>query len=94
MSTQSIQLGYAVFWKRAAAFSIDAVIVVTLYSAVIYLVNKVLKVPVEYSPILERGLSLKMTQYVKENFLAIAFLSAAVFSGKARARLLKTTSFR
>ena len=71
---QSIQLGYAVFWKRAAALSIDAVIVVTLYSAVIYLVNKVVKLPVEYSPILERGLSLKMTQYVKENFLAITLL--------------------
>ena len=74
MSTQPVQLGYAVFWKRAAALLIDAVIVVSLYSAFIYLVNRILKLPVEYSSILERGLSLKMTQYVEENFLEIALL--------------------
>lgn len=76
MNTQPIQLSYAVFWKRAVALLIDAVIVVSLYSAVIYMVNTILKLPVEYSPIFERGLSLKMTQYVEENFLEIVLLYA------------------
>jgi len=74
MSTQQTPPGYAVLWKRAVAFLIDAVVVVSIYSAVIYLVNTLLRLPVEYSFILERGLSLKMTRYVEENFIGIVLL--------------------
>lgn len=65
---------YAAFWKRAAAFLIDFCIVVALYSLLIHTLNLLLNLPVEYSPILERGLSLKMTPYVEENFLEIVLL--------------------
>ena len=74
MKEQSINFGYAPFWKRAVAFLIDLLIVVTLYGLLIYSLNLVLKLPVEYSSILDRGLSLKMTPYVEDNFLAIALL--------------------
>ena len=62
---------YAPLWKRAVAFVFDIVIVVALYSSLIAIVNKVLRLPVQYSPILERGLSLVITPYVDEHFLEI-----------------------
>ena len=52
----------------------DLLIVVALYSLLIYILNLILKLPVEYSPIVERGLSLKITPYVEDNFLVIVLL--------------------
>lgn len=74
MNEQSISFDYAPVWKRLVAFLIDLLIVVTLYGLLIYILNLALKLPVEYSPILERGLSVKMTPYVEDNFLTIALL--------------------
>lgn len=74
MNEQNINFGFAAFWKRAVAFALDVAIVVALYSLLIYAVNNLLALPVEYSPLLERGLSLQMSPYVEEHFVEIALL--------------------
>lgn len=73
-TTPGHAVGYAPFWKRAVALLLDLLVAVALYSALIHTLNLLLDLPVEYSPILERGLSLEMTPYVEENFLAIVAL--------------------
>lgn len=72
MNEQPTNFNYAPFWKRAIAFLMDLLIVIALYSLLIHILNLILNLPVEYSPFLERGLSLKMTPYVQDNFLVIA----------------------
>ena len=74
MNEQNLDLKFPAFWKRALAFSVDAAVVVALYSLLIYVVNNLLALPVEYSPILERGISLKMSPYLEEHFVEIALL--------------------
>jgi uncharacterized RDD family membrane protein YckC len=74
MSEPKIPVEYAAFWKRAIAFFVDLAVVVTLYSLLIYILNHLLVLPVEYAPILERGLSLKMSPYVNEHFVEIVLL--------------------
>lgn len=61
-------------WKRAIALLIDAVIIVFLYSLLIAFLNWILQIPVEYSVFEERGLSVKMTDYVEENFIKLAVI--------------------
>ena len=65
---------FAAFWKRAVAFVIDAAIVIPLFCLLIHTVNILLGLPVEYSPVLERGISLKMTPYAEEHLVEIVFL--------------------
>ena len=74
MNEQPTNFNYAPFWKRVIAFVMDLLIVVALYSLLIYILNLILKLPVEYSPIVERGLSLKISPYVEDTFLVIALL--------------------
>ena len=74
MNEHSANLKFPVFWKRALAFAIDAGIVVALYSLLIFVLNSLLSLPIEYSPILERGLSLKITPYVEEHFIGLVLL--------------------
>ena len=74
MDGQNTNFKFAAFWKRAAAFVIDAAIVIPLFCLLIYTVNILLALPVEYSPILQRGVSLKMTPYVEEHFVEIVLL--------------------
>ncbi|MGI8638732.1 MAG: RDD family protein [Pyrinomonadaceae bacterium] len=74
MDEQNSNFGFAAFWKRAVAFVVDLAVVVALYSLLISALNSLLALPVEYSPILERGLSLKMSPYVEEHFIEIALL--------------------
>ena len=74
MNEQPTNFNFAAFWKRAVAFVVDAAIVITLFCLLIYAVNILLALPVEYSPIFERGVSLKMSPYVKEHFVEIVLL--------------------
>lgn len=61
-------------WKRAVALLIDIAIVVFLYSLLIAFLNWILQLPVEFSFFEGRGLSVKMTDYVKENFVKLAII--------------------
>ena len=61
-------------WKRAIAFVIDMFIVVTLFSLLIVFLNGILQIPVEYSIFEGRGLSVKMTEYVNDNFIKIVVI--------------------
>ncbi len=74
MNEQNTNLKLAALWRRAAALVIDAAIVITLFCLLIHVVNILLALPVEYTPILERGISLKMTPYVEEHFIEIVLL--------------------
>ena len=74
MNEQVSSFKFAAFWKRAVALAVDAIIVVAIYSLLIYVVNNLLALPLEYSPFLERGLSLKMSPYVEEHFVEIVLL--------------------
>ena len=61
-------------WKRFVALVIDLIIVVTVFSLLITLLNRVLQIPVDSSYYLERGISVQMTDYVKENFIKLTIL--------------------
>jgi uncharacterized RDD family membrane protein YckC len=61
-------------WKRILALLIDVAIVVFLYSLLIASLNRILQLPVEFSFFEGRGLSVKMTDYVKENFVKLAII--------------------
>lgn len=74
MNEQNSISRYAAFWKRVVAFVIDLVIVVTLFSLLIYTVNTLLALPVEYASILETGFPLKITPYIEKHFLGIVIL--------------------
>ena len=74
MSEQNSIAEFAVFWRRAAAFAFDMAIVITLFSLLIYAVNSLLALPVEYASFLETGFSLKITPYIEDNFLEIVIL--------------------
>jgi uncharacterized RDD family membrane protein YckC len=73
-----IVFNYTGFWKRFLAFFVDAVVLVLVYCSVIYLVNRILGLPVEYSPIYERGISIKMTKYAEDNFVSLVLLYSAI----------------
>lgn len=64
----------ASLWKRVAAFGVDMLILVGLYSTLIDIINNVLRLPVKNSPILERGLSLVIDPYVEEHLLELILL--------------------
>jgi uncharacterized RDD family membrane protein YckC len=74
MNEQNIDFKFADLWKRAVAFIIDAAIVITLFCLLIHTVNILLALPVEYAPIFERGIALKMSPYVEEHFIEIVLL--------------------
>ena len=74
MNEQNTISGYAAFWKRVVAFVIDLAIIVALFSLLIYAVNSLLALPVEYAPILETGFPLKISPYIEEHFLEIVIL--------------------
>jgi len=74
MNEQNINFKLAALWKRAVAFVVDAAIVIPLFCLLIHATNILLALPVEYSPILERGVALKMSPYVEERFLEIVLL--------------------
>ena len=61
-------------WTRAIAFAIDIFIVVVLFSLLIALLNWALQIPVEYSLFDGRGISVEMTDYVKENFYKLVVI--------------------
>jgi uncharacterized RDD family membrane protein YckC len=61
--------------KRAAAFAIDIFIIVGLISLLIMSINWIFQIPVEYASVSEGyGLQVKMTDYVRENFLKIVVI--------------------
>jgi uncharacterized RDD family membrane protein YckC len=68
----------AAFWKRVVAFVIDLAIVVALFSLLIYAVNSLLALPVEYASILETGFPLKITPYIEEHFFEIVILYSLI----------------
>ena len=74
MNERNIDFKLAAFWKRAVAFALDAAIVITLFCLLIHTVNTLLALPVEYAPIFERGIALKMSPYVEEHFIEIVLL--------------------
>ena len=61
-------------WKRFVALVIDLIIVVTVFSLLITLLNRVLQIPVDSSYYLKRGVSVQMTDYVRENFIKLTIL--------------------
>ncbi len=61
-------------WKRIIALLIDVCIFVTAFTLVIAFLNWILQLPVEYSIFEGRGLSVKMTDYVRDNFLKIVVI--------------------
>ena len=61
-------------WKRAIAFAVDMIIVVTFFSLLIVFLNGILQIPVVYSIFEGRGLSVKMTDYVNDNFYEIVVI--------------------
>ena len=74
MNEQNIDFKFAALWKRAVAFIVDAAIVITLFCLLIHAVNILLALPIEYAPIFERGVALKMSPYVEEHFIEIVLL--------------------
>lgn len=74
MNEQNSDFKIAAFWKRAVAFIVDALVVTILFCLLIHVVNILLALPVDYTPFLERGISLKMTPYVEEHFVEIVLL--------------------
>ncbi len=74
MNEQNSVTGYAAFWKRVVAFVIDLRIIISLFSLLIYAVNRLLALPVEYASLLETGFPLKITPYIEEHFLEIVIL--------------------
>lgn len=67
-------LKIASVWKRAIAFAIDILIVVSVFSLLIVLLNWILEIPIEYSILEGRGISVEMSDYVKENFAQLVTL--------------------
>jgi len=65
---------FAPIWKRAIAFAIDVFIVVTVFSLLIAFLNWILQIPVESSLFEGRGVSVKMTEYVQENFVKLVVI--------------------
>ncbi|CAN5873881.1 hypothetical protein BH24ACI1_BH24ACI1_07490 [soil metagenome] len=61
-------------WRRAIAFAIDIFIVVVLFSLLIAFLNWALQIRVEYSLFQGRGISVEMTDYVKENFYKLVMI--------------------
>jgi uncharacterized RDD family membrane protein YckC len=61
-------------WKRIIAMAIDVCVFVAGFTLVILFLNWFLQLPVEYSLFEGRGLSVKMTDYVRENFLKIVVI--------------------
>ncbi len=61
-------------WTRAIAFAIDIFIVVVLFSLLIAFLNWALQIRVEYSLFQGRGISVEMTDYVKENFYKLVMI--------------------
>jgi uncharacterized RDD family membrane protein YckC len=79
--TKTNDLIIASVWKRVIAFAIDMLIIVLLILLFIPLVNWVLQIPIEYSLTLKGGTSVKMTDYVVENFYKLVLIySLAKFS--------------
>jgi uncharacterized RDD family membrane protein YckC len=74
MNEQNKDFKFAALWKRAVAFIVDMAIVITLFCLLIHTVNVLLALPVEYAPIFERGVALKMSPYVEEHFIEIVLL--------------------
>jgi uncharacterized RDD family membrane protein YckC len=65
----------AFIWKRTAAFAIDILIIVILITLLIVLINWIFQLPVEYASIFEaRGLQVKTTDYVRDNFYKIVVI--------------------
>ena len=72
--TKLNDLKFAPVWKRMIAFAIDIFIEVTLFCLLIAFLNWILKIPIEYSFFEGRGISVKMTDYVYENFVKLAVI--------------------
>ena len=64
----------ASLWKRAIAFAIDIAIIILLILLLIPFVNWVLQLPIEYSLTFQGGTSVKMTDYVNENFYKLVLI--------------------
>jgi uncharacterized RDD family membrane protein YckC len=65
----------ASLWKRTAAFAIDIFIIVILITLLIVFINRIIQIPVEYASIYEGyGLQVKMTDYVRDNFIKIVII--------------------
>ncbi len=96
--TKPNDLKFASVWKRAIAFVIDIFIVITLFSLLIAFLNWILQIPIEYSFFEGRGISVEMTDYVKENFIKLAviyslaklFIIGIYFVGLESSRLQAT----
>ena len=96
--TKPNDLKFASVWKRAVAFAIDIFIGVILFCLLIAFLNWVLQFPIEYSIFEGRGISVKMTDYVNENFarlvviysLAKLSILVAYFVGLESSRLQAT----
>jgi len=65
---------FASVWTRAIAFAIDVFIIVALFSLLIAFLNWVLQIPIEHSFFEGRGISVRMTDYAKENFVKLAMI--------------------
>ena len=65
-------------WKRFVALVIDLIIVVTVFSLLITILNRILQIPVDSSYYLERGVSVEMTNYVRENFIKLTILYSLI----------------
>lgn len=72
--TKPNDLKFASVWKRAIAFAIDIFIVVSLFSLLIAILNWLLQIPIEYSIFEGRGISIEMTDYIKENFIKLVVI--------------------
>ncbi len=72
--TKPNDLIIASVWKRTIAFAIDISIIILLILLLIPLVNWVLQIPIDYSLTLQRGTSVKVTDYVKENFYKLVLI--------------------
>jgi uncharacterized RDD family membrane protein YckC len=100
--TKANNLNPASGWKRTIAFAIDIFVVVTLFSLLIGFLNWILQIPVEYSSVWERGLSLKMDEYTRENFgwlvliysLAKLFVVTTYFAAQESSRAQATIGKR
>jgi uncharacterized RDD family membrane protein YckC len=72
--TKPSDLNFASGWKRTIAFAIDMLVVIAIITALILFLNWVLRLPVEYDPVWQYGLEIKMNEYAGENFWRIVLI--------------------
>jgi uncharacterized RDD family membrane protein YckC len=74
MEQQLSNIRYAAVWKRCIALLIDLALVVPAFCVLIYLVNTLLALPVEYGSLWKLEHPVKMNKFATDHFLELVVL--------------------